>query len=386
VSARAIAEAKLGRFLRRRRLSRDEPVMPPPVGALLAETLDLAARLGHAAGGAVLLDDPGRPRGVRAGTLTVVAALGEAREAALGRPGAGAREAAVRDAYALGRTRAVAARGASAARVAVPLVLERAVCGVLVLDAPARRSRFSARDVDIAEVLARSAGRAILNAIDVAKQNELVFRDELTGVRNVRGLRAFVEREVGAALRARSDVAALFCDVDHLKRVNDRLGHQAGSETLRRVGAAMRETVGGSGEVFRFGGDEFVVVVPDADVATARAIAERMRAEVARRTRGKVRGVGALPGVTLSVGVATLGATLRAGDARRDEATRSPRMGSAAGRGSADGEGAAGRGGRAAKAAAERLLVAADRALYRAKHGGRDAVAVAGPRDARAVG
>jgi len=371
VPSRALDEERLRRFLLRRRRGSGE-VEPPPVGRLLAETLDLAASLVPAASGFIALDDPSertrRAKG-RSGSapsaLTLVAAFGQGSERRVGEllaptltgttgaePDTGAEaareQALVAEALSAGRTVTRAEEGGAPASIAVTVRLEHAVCGVLVV--LARRGRqFAERDVEIVELLARYASRAILNAVDVLKQNELARRDELTGVRNVRGLHDELDAVLAKATREQADAAVFFVDVDHLKRVNDRLGHAAGSETLKRVGRALAETVGAAGEVYRFGGDEFVVVAPTLDATAARALGAAMRVAVRAASSGALRHIGVLPGVTISVGVATLRGSLRArGDAR----------------------------GRAS-----RLLVAADRALYRAKHAGRDAVSMATLRD-----
>ena len=356
MASRSLAEDRLQRFLLRRRRG-DGQVVPPPIGRLLAETLDLAARLVPAVSGFIALDEPRSGRRHRGPELTVVAAFGDERELLVGEvlaPEAwehdaeGGETGLVGEALSRGRTVARLEVGRAPARVAVPVRLEHAVCGVLVVIA-GRGTQLAERDVELVELLGRYVSRTILNGVDVLKQNELARRDELTGVRNVRGLRGELDAAVRLAVRGRGDVAVLFIDVDHLKRVNDLLGHAGGSETLKRVGRALAQTVGAAGEVYRFGGDEFVVVAPGVEVEGARALGGKLRSAVRAASPGALRDVGTLPGVTISVGVATLRASLAA---RGDERRR-----------------------------ASRLLVAADRALYRAKHAGRDAVSVATARD-----
>lgn len=352
VASRALAEDRLQRFLLRRRRGGGQ-VVPPPIGRLLAETLDLAAGLVLATSGFIALDGPRVARRGRPRELTVVAAFGEGRELRVGEvleaeaweDGAEGDEGSlVEEALCAGRTVARSEVGRAPARVAVPVRLEHAVCGVLVVIA-GRGKQLAVRDVEVVELLGRYVSRAVLNGVDVLKQHELARRDELTGVRNVRGLRGDLDAAVRLAVRRREDLAVLFIDVDHLKRVNDLLGHAGGSETLKRVGRALAQTLGAAGEVYRFGGDEFVVVAPGVEVEGARALGGKLRSAVRAASPGALRDVGTLPGVTISVGVATLRASLAA---REDERRR-----------------------------ASRLLVAADRALYRAKHAGRDAVSVA---------
>lgn len=312
----------------------------PPLGPALADALGLAARLVPARTGALYLDDAAR-RDSGDPSLTCIAAFGSKADVGAGvEPGEGARGRA----YASGRT------VRTAEELAVPLRLERAVCGVLALgNRPGKR--FTPRHVEVAELIAGYAARAILNAVDLLKQNEWALHDELTGVLHVRALEPTLERSVRRAQRAGADLAVLFVDVDHLKDVNDTLGHRAGSETLRRVGQALRARLGDRGEVFRFGGDEFVVVAPKTTGRAALALANDLRSAVARGTGGVFDGT-ALPSITASVGVAAL----------RSSARES---------------------GQAAAAVAARLLGAADRALYRAKNAGRNAAVLASDVGAR---
>jgi len=93
-------------------------------------------------------------------------------------------------------------------------------------------------------------------------------------------------------------VSVVFVDVDGLKAVNDRIGHDAGTASLGRVVEAMSPVVVGRGSIFRYGGDEFIVVLPNFDVDEASATAERLRRTIERAGIGD-------PGLTVSIGVAS---------------------------------------------------------------------------------
>ncbi|EYB67529.1 hypothetical protein DEIPH_ctg037orf0011 [Deinococcus phoenicis] len=119
-------------------------------------------------------------------------------------------------------------------------------------------------------------------------------RDPLTGLLN---RRAFEEADAGPILPG---VLAVL-DIDHFKRVNDRHGHEAGDRVLRAVADVLLDTVAGCGEVYRWGGEEFVVCLPDTCAVGAPALLERVRREVAGRS------FAAGQHVTLSIGLSRYG-------------------------------------------------------------------------------
>lgn len=366
MSSVALPEDELRVFLRRRRRG-SGPVEVPPLAHWLAQTLDLAAKLVPSEAGSLLLDDPSRRRS--ASPLTFVTAFGPASERLVGMQvpagqGIAGHVHATGTTYASSSPRedphffgSVDESAAFRTRsvVAAPIVLEHQVCGVFELVNRRGRGSFSEADIAFVELLAEYVSRAILNAVDILKQNHLALHDELTGLLNVRGLDRFLATVTRRAeQKAEDDVALLFLDVDRLKRVNDRLGHRAGSELLVRVGRAIDGTVGDRGQCYRFGGDEFVVVLPHTSIEVAVEIATAVRKHVKAATAGPLRHGGALPACSVSVGAASLRASLGGHEGR-------PLPG-------------------------PRLLAAADRALYRAKRKGRDRVARATRRDDRLKG
>ncbi len=156
----------------------------------------------------------------------------------------------------------------------------------------------------------------------------LSVADGLTGIYNRNYLNIAAEREVRAARRSRRPMSLLLMDVDGFKGINDTFGHLAGDRVLRNFARAMVASLKGGGIPFRFGGDEFVVLLPDTVLEDATARAERLRASVERK---KI-----LPGT---------GVTVSIGAAQWDP-----------------GE------------SLDRWLMRADRALYRVKNGGRNGV------------
>jgi diguanylate cyclase (GGDEF)-like protein len=132
---------------------------------------------------------------------------------------------------------------------------------------------------------------------------ERAERDTLTGV----GTRDMLERELPLCIsRCANDcrpLAVAFIDVDGFKPVNDHLGHAVGDDVLKRLAASISAAAGEDAIVCRFGGDEFVVIMPGRDLAGAAMIAERMRVSAMHEGR---RGEADNISVTLSIGCAAL--------------------------------------------------------------------------------
>ena len=168
---------------------------------------------------------------------------------------------------------------------------------------------------------------------------EQASRDPLTGLHNRRHLVERFELMLGEAERTGGRIAVALFDVDKFKSVNDEYGHPAGDQVLRVISERMRKAVRPNDTVGRYGGEEFVVVLPGCDAVFGRTAAERLRAAVAARP---VDSAGSPIAITCSVGVAAAG-------------------------------GAVGW-------SAEALVGAADAALYEAKGAGRDRVVVSAAR------
>jgi two-component system, cell cycle response regulator len=184
------------------------------------------------------------------------------------------------------------------------------------------------------ELLARvRAGRRIVElqkALLASNQRleELSRTDGLTGVANRRAFDAELCTRFEHAKRYARPLTLLMIDIDHFKKVNDTLGHQAGDEVLERIARVLQRATRQSDFVARFGGEEFVVLLPETPLLEGLQVAEKIRAAVASED---------LPArVTVSVGVATM---------------PQPELDSP-----------------------EALVAAADAALYRAKRSGRNRV------------
>jgi len=104
--------------------------------------------------------------------------------------------------------------------------------------------------------------------------------DLLTGLPNRRSALEYLERQMARAMRERTSIGVILADVDHFKKVNDTYGHQAGDAVLKKMAEILSAALRPYDAVGRYGGEEFLIIVPNCDVATAQEIAERMRVRI----------------------------------------------------------------------------------------------------------
>jgi diguanylate cyclase (GGDEF)-like protein len=149
---------------------------------------------------------------------------------------------------------------------------------------------------------------------------QLAATDPLTGLANRRGCEKSIAGEISRAERERKPLSCIMLDIDRFKQVNDTLGHQGGDEVLRELSTMLRQSVRAYDIVARWGGEEFLLILPGADLEAARSLAERIRLGVQRLPKS-------VPGsVTISAGAAEFDAdydfeaTLRTADRRMYEA------------------------------------------------------------------
>ena len=164
----------------------------------------------------------------------------------------------------------------------IPMVHKNNLLGMLTFTREEPKA-FSKDEIRLLNSLARQAAMAIINAELYQKKLELSVTDELTGLANRRQLRVRLDRETERATRYHSPVSVLMIDIDHFKRYNDVNGHLFGDGVLKGVAQALKKNVRKVDTVARFGGEEFVIVLPGQNKPTAASIAEKLRKAVARR-------------------------------------------------------------------------------------------------------
>jgi diguanylate cyclase (GGDEF)-like protein len=195
-------------------------------------------------------------------------------------------------------------------------------------------------------------------ANDRRRLHRLAITDDLTGLHNLRSFEAQLRTLLRRAVVCHLPLTLLVLDLDRLKSLNDTHGHLTGAEAVRTIGHLIAGRLEAGGVACRYGGDEFVIAIPDCDEQQARAFADRLRTDI--NTSAPVLAGVPFPAGTLSIsiGIASTAnhaipeAELNRGDPAHDDA------------------------------AGEALFRAADAALYAAKAGGRNRVAVAEPASA----
>ena len=226
--------------------------------------------------------------------------------------------------------------------VALPFRLDGEQAGVIFLRTLLDEAPLATSDVEFSDTVVRAAVAAIRRAqmiestrADKARFEVLALTDPLTQTHNRRALMERLTSELERARRYALHLSVLMVDLDHFKAINDSYGHVVGDEVLRGVSRVLQREARAVDVVARFGGEEFVVVLPETGEDGAVALAERIRARV-EETPPVTGGEYGWLRVTVSIGVATV---------------PSPRVNSP-----------------------EELIAVADEALYRAKAQGRNRV------------
>jgi diguanylate cyclase (GGDEF)-like protein len=185
----------------------------------------------------------------------------------------------------------------------------------LMLDAAAMES-LTNQAQELARNLDERFGLPQHAAATFQALEQLAATDPLTGLANRRGCEKSIASEISRAKREQKPLSCILIDVDRFKQVNDTHGHHAGDQLLRELSGILRRSVRAYDIVSRWGGEEFLLVLPGADLAAARALAERIRIAVESLPAHTVGGV------TVSAGIASFDddynfdATLRVADRR----------------------------------------------------------------------
>ncbi|MDO8892230.1 MAG: diguanylate cyclase [Sulfurimicrobium sp.] len=180
---------------------------------------------------------------------------------------------------------------------AFPLMYKEKVLGVMLLGT---FGHYQTEEQPLIEYLANQIAITLDNALTHEKVERLSIADGLTGLYNRRFLSERLEEEYSKAIRYETPLSLLVMDVDFFKRVNDTFGHQIGDNALITVARVLQQSVRESDLVGRYGGEEFVVLLPHTDFAKALTVAEKIRLAV---SEAPVEGMGERR-LTISIGAA----------------------------------------------------------------------------------
>ena len=233
--------------------------------------------------------------------------------------------------------------------LAMPIKIYDSVVGVIELINRKEKVNYDDRDLSILEIFASYTSTLIKNALDARRFEDLSKRDNLTGLYNDRYFYERLEMETQRAIDGGSDLSLIFFDLDHFKQVNDTHGHLVGSRVLKEVALIINEVfLDSDAASARYGGDEFVILLPGYSLEQSSNYGETLREAIERNVFVRERPGPGEPSlniegvITCSVGIASL---------EKGEGKELKEM----------------------KAA---LIRAADRAMYRAKDLGKNRVSI----------
>ena len=324
----------LDKILERKR--RDE-YRPEDVdlGSMLGEILRWANRFVPSESGSILLDDPTlNPNSQKVGNLYFVACFGKG-SAALTCTTIPANIGIAGSTYTSGKpyiSRKVKfdrnfyskidqkTKFQTRSIICAPIAIRGATVGVIELINRLNGVDYGRNDLMLLRIFAEYTSTLIQNSLDAKKFGELSIRDNLTGLHNDRYFYDRLTTDVQKALRSKKDLCLIFLDLDRFKEVNDTCGHLAGSRVLSELGLVLAARLQGPGATAaRYGGDEFVIILPETGPDEALAIAEDIRETIEgfvflkKKHPGgekalRIRGI-----ITASLGVAALSSVRDAG-------------------------------------------------------------------------
>ncbi|MFH1087610.1 MAG: diguanylate cyclase [Chloroflexota bacterium] len=161
-----------------------------------------------------------------------------------------------------------------------PLIAKRRAIGSLII-ASRHPNSYGQRHIRLLEQLASQIAMPVHNSRLYAEAEERARIDELTGLLNRRSLNELTAKEIKRHSRYGGVFSIIILDLDSFKAFNDALGHLAGDRLLRQVGSIMKASIRGADHAFRYGGDEFAILLPNTAIAPAYLVAERIRTQLA---------------------------------------------------------------------------------------------------------
>ena len=188
--------------------------------------------------------------------------------------------------------------------IAVPLKMQSKIVGVLYVD-DFRPRQFPADRLHMLSILASFASMSIDNARLHQTTLQLACTDGLTGLYNQRHFKQMFNEQIVRSARYHKPLSIILFDLDNFKQFNDTYGHPNGDIVLQETAKLLRELLRGCDSLFRYGGEEFIALLPETAFTDAEQVAERIRGSIEAESPYFLGRLAATRGVTVSVGVAT---------------------------------------------------------------------------------
>jgi diguanylate cyclase (GGDEF)-like protein len=187
----------------------------------------------------------------------------------------------------------------AARAICVPLIAQNKIIGLLTFDNEQQKEPTYA----YLELMAETIALALANQILRDTLTEKATHDSLTGLRNRHNLEETLRSLIDQSMANGASLSCLMIDIDYFKKLNDSHGHEAGDKVLREIARLLQETVGDNGVAFRYGGEEFLIILPDTSESDARKLAELLLQNVLnQRIFYESHDIGQ---VSISIGLAT---------------------------------------------------------------------------------
>lgn len=187
--------------------------------------------------------------------------------------------------------------------VAIPLIVNDQVIGVLDVETSEEQA-IKAYDLDLLRSLASQIAMTISHASHVTRAYLEASTDGLTNLYNYRHFQSRFSQEFKRAVRYQKPLSLLLIDIDHFKRYNDTYGHLYGDQALKKVASLIRRCCRDADSVFRYGGEEFVMILPETHIKQAYIIAERIRKAIAKYP---FKNINTEPNASLTVSIGVAG-------------------------------------------------------------------------------
>ena len=164
-------------------------------------------------------------------------------------------------------------------QVVLPLSLAGNPLGMIAV-LPKNNDEYNDEKIELLSTVSNILAMSLKNAQEYHKLKEMAVRDGLTGILNRKGFQDFIQKEFHSAKRYHRPLSIIMIDVDNFKRINDSLGHLAGDFVLRELAGCLMGSVRQADIVSRFGGDEFVILLPNTDIKQAEMLLKRVLSDV----------------------------------------------------------------------------------------------------------